>query len=99
MVIRCQYCGAEYNSRQGNCPDCGATPVGDEIEKQKEQDEAALKDFRKIAASEFDRTHPYRERLTPRNQAVVKAVILLIAAIMMLVMIAMFILIRSMMMG
>lgn len=98
MVIRCQYCGAEYNSRQGNCPDCGATPVGDEIEKQKEQDEAALKDFRKIAAAEFDRTHQYRERLSPRTQAVFKAVALLVTVIMLITVIAVFILARSLMM-
>ena len=99
MVIRCKYCGAEYNSREGNCPDCGAAPAGDEIEKQKELDEQALKDFRKIAAAEFDRTHPYRERLSPRNRNVVKAMIILVAFVMTITMILMFILIRSMMMN
>ena len=24
MVIRCEYCGTEFNSRKGNCPNCGA---------------------------------------------------------------------------
>ena len=83
MVIRCEFCGTEYNSRKGTCPNCGAAAGGNsELLEQKEKDEESLKDLRRMAASEFDRTHPYRERMTPRNQSVVRAFVILIAIIL-----------------
>lgn len=83
MVIRCEYCGTEFNSRKGNCPNCGAASGGNsDIERAKQQDEEALKNFRKIAAADFDKKHQYRERLSPKHTSVIRAIVILIALLL-----------------
>ena len=66
MVIRCEYCGTEFNSRKGNCPNCGAASGGNsDIERAKQQDEEALKTFRKIAAADFGCRGIHKHRFRP----------------------------------
>ena len=83
MVIRCEYCGTEFNSRKGNCPNCGAASGGNsDIERAKQQDEEALKTFRKIAAANFDKQHQYREHLSPKHTSLIRAMVILIALLL-----------------
>ena len=96
MIIHCEFCGTEYNSLKGNCPNCGAASGGNsEIEAQKRRDEETIKTFNSMAAAGFDKTHPYRERLTPKNKNIIRAIVILIAVLMGIGM-AVFLVIRSM---
>ena len=89
MWIHCEYCGAEFNSKQGVCPKCGASVAGNkEIEEQKERDDKIAEEIQtamnvetKKSVEEFDKTHPYRTNITPKNVNILKAVGLVLAVL------------------
>lgn len=40
MYIHCKYCGTEFNSKLGRCPNCGGSVAGNkELKEQEARDE------------------------------------------------------------
>ena len=96
MDIRCEFCGTEFNSIKKNCPTCGASCGGNkELESKMREEEELTSQYKKAAFAEFDKAHPYNERLSPRNKNVIKAITILITLLLTLGVIALLIFLSS----
>lgn len=96
MNIRCEFCGTEFNSIRKNCPNCGASCGGNkELEAKTLQEEKLTSEMTRMAASDFDRAHPYNEHLTPKHRNIIKALALLIGILMVIGVIVLLIILTS----
>lgn len=76
MYIHCEYCGTQFNSKHGKCPNCGAEIASNaDLNDQKDMDkkiaaeiEQAYHEATRLKWEEFDRTHPYVPRVSPERQ-------------------------------
>ena len=93
MIIHCEYCGAEFSSLKGTCPKCGAQVAGNkEIEEQKIRDDKIADEIKAACdfetrkkVEEYDKRHPYLTRMTPQRVNLMKAIGLIVAIIIVLI--------------
>lgn len=95
MYIHCEYCGTEFNSKLGTCPNCGGNVAGNkELKEQEARDEKIAEEIKnacneaaKMRREEFDRTHPQRTYISPKRMEILK--LIAIAIVLLTVLFAM----------